>query len=616
MRICAIVKYPPIQGGVSAMGYWTVRGMAEAGHQITVVTNAEAVESDYRIWIPPGDRAMLQGDFPGGGKVRLTTTAARTPAHIPHSPLYVTKLAARAAEAIRRDHCEIIYSHYLEPYGMAAFLASQWTGVPYVLRMAGSDRTRLLADPELSTAYREILRAADAVAASPESIQGFEARAEPIPYPPGRFVPACWRAAEPLDVDAFLADPHVHDHPWTTNRAPLPADAPVIAVYGKLGEFKGSFDLLRALRRLHDGGRRFSLLVLGGGRDRQAFNEAVRESGLASVTWTLPFLPSWRVPELLRRADAVCVLEREFPVAIHTPSQPTEVLAAGRCPVVSAEIAGKQSPENALRDGVNALVVRDPRDTDCLSGVLSRVIDDPETTRKIGARAALDVVTFDEQQLGEATVSMLERTLSTHRDGLSPRPRLEQTGLLGRQMPAATTLAGLPAPAELSHPADIYRAAWELVTRIDSRHEDLPEGAAEIARYELDRLWLCLDLELDDGQAVFPSPDPALPLADIVPQRSVWARSRRYRTDITAAAQALADGREAAPHPGTQQRLLFCKLPSLFGRIVKINDRTHRLIELCDGRNSLRAIATMLRADLDEVTRAARTLARLRVIHE
>jgi hypothetical protein len=59
MRICFIGKYPPIQGGVSAQTYWAVRGLAERGHEVCVVTNADEVE----------DRNVTVGGWPGSCRI-------------------------------------------------------------------------------------------------------------------------------------------------------------------------------------------------------------------------------------------------------------------------------------------------------------------------------------------------------------------------------------------------------------------------------------------------------------------------------------------------------------------------------------------------------------------
>ena len=81
MRVCAIVKYPPIQGGVSAQSYWLCRALAEAGHEVHVVTNAEEVEQDYRLVLGESDRAWLEPSFDAerGGRVRVHRTEPMSP---------------------------------------------------------------------------------------------------------------------------------------------------------------------------------------------------------------------------------------------------------------------------------------------------------------------------------------------------------------------------------------------------------------------------------------------------------------------------------------------------------------------------------------------------------
>ena len=51
MRICLVGKYPPIQGGVSAQTYWFAQELANQGHQVHIVSNADEVEAGYRTTI-------------------------------------------------------------------------------------------------------------------------------------------------------------------------------------------------------------------------------------------------------------------------------------------------------------------------------------------------------------------------------------------------------------------------------------------------------------------------------------------------------------------------------------------------------------------------------------
>jgi glycosyltransferase involved in cell wall biosynthesis len=166
MRICVIGKYPPIEGGVSSLTYWTCHLLARAGHGVEVVTNADETEAEHRILFLPGDRERLEASYPGGGHVRVHFIQPKHDPdlyYIPRGRPTITRLATVASEVVRRNECDLIIGWYLEPYVMAAALVSTWTKRPYVVRHAASDLFELAAQPELGTAYREVLRHAGGV---------------------------------------------------------------------------------------------------------------------------------------------------------------------------------------------------------------------------------------------------------------------------------------------------------------------------------------------------------------------------------------------------------------------------------------------------------------------
>ena len=302
LKICLIGKYFPIQGGVSKDNQWMAYALARAGFHIHIITNAEEVEPHYRC-LPWSPFPTLPEDCSGSITVHTTCREERRH-YIPYANPFVTKLAAIATEVIRTYQCELIYSYYLEPYAIAASLASHWTGVPYGLRHAGSDVGTLFQSPELQSAYREVMLAADYIVATPATYRSFLHLGVPqeklyfpagICLPPHVFTPE----AEPLDVNRLLA--------WMQEQ--LPSDSfysafrqlaqktfrpeiPTIGVYGKLGVVKGSFDLLQALGQLRREGVAFQLLALTQGSTSvlTAFVTSIEEQGLADTTWLLPFL--------------------------------------------------------------------------------------------------------------------------------------------------------------------------------------------------------------------------------------------------------------------------------------------------------------------------------------
>ena len=397
MKLCLVGKYPPIQGGVSSQMYWLARTLAALGHQVHFVTNADEVETSYRMYVPRAERPRFECRFTEGGSVALhTTREPRNASHIPYANPFVSKLAALAADVVTKHGCEIIYTSYFEPYGFAGALAAQWTGVPFTVKHAGSDIGRLAQMPERARAYQELLRGADLVLTGAPFVRSLlqmgvdfnRIHVGLATYWPRKFAPS----GRALDIAALLeevrgtefAPPKLTTHPYDPS-------LPTIGMYGKPGKVKGTLDLIDALSTLHNQGKDFNLIFLCGvsGGGPSQLRNYVRCRGIEQRTYMLPFIPHWLVPEFLRACTAVCVLENHFPIAIHQPATALEVLACGTCLVLSEEIHAKQWNSDRYRDHENFLLVRDPRDISVLAGTLKWVIDRPEDARCIGSRGAL-----------------------------------------------------------------------------------------------------------------------------------------------------------------------------------------------------------------------------------
>jgi glycosyltransferase involved in cell wall biosynthesis len=149
MRICIIGKYPPIQGGVSMRTYWAAHDLAARGHDVHVVTNAKEVRPPFRMHMRRQD--WKRCETAGAGTARADASAGSVKVHwtdpldnsqyyIPLASPFVSKLAATAARVHSERPFDVVYSHYLEPYGVAGHLTAEIAGVPHVVRMAGSDR--------------------------------------------------------------------------------------------------------------------------------------------------------------------------------------------------------------------------------------------------------------------------------------------------------------------------------------------------------------------------------------------------------------------------------------------------------------------------------------------
>jgi glycosyltransferase involved in cell wall biosynthesis len=394
VRICIIGKFPPIQGGVSMRTYWSAHSLAARGHEVHVVTNAKEAVAPFRMLMRAQDWERCGATYDRGSvTVHWTDPVDRSQSYIPMASPFVSKLAGTVAQAHAERPFDVIYSHYLEPYGVAGFLAAQMTRVPHVARMAGSDVGRLWRHPQLAPLYDHVLRSAEAVvavgAAAERAIERGVCpdrivRGGGFVVPPDLFTPE----GEKLDVATLRADATADsafsDLVWGN----FAADRPCFGVYGKLGERKGSFALLAAMNRLMSAGLDVGLIALahGGSATQRDFRARVVELGLFDRVLQIPFLPHWRVPEFLRGCLAVCCLEQGFPISFHSPIIPLEVLLCGACLVGSTEVVRKLPNLEQLAHGYNCVALEDVDDIAKLSETLGAIVADRGPIVPIGTR--------------------------------------------------------------------------------------------------------------------------------------------------------------------------------------------------------------------------------------
>lgn len=612
MRICLIGKYPPIEGGVSAHTYWLARGLAERGHEVHVVTNADEVEDDFRMHFEEQDGDWMQPSFPGGGRVRLYEPAPldqRAMGHIPQANPFVTKLASLATDVIRRHACDLVLAYYFEPYGMAGWLASRWTGRPLIVKHAGSDLDRLMNVPDLATAYRELLRSADAVVTQP----GLLARFEGLGVDPSR-----------LAVDVMFNVPRAFFNGAAVPRARPSAAATVVGVYGKIGLSKGSFDLVAALGRLAAQGVDVSLAAMVGASQGRHLQTALEQAGLRERTAILPMVPNWRVPGFLRACDAVCFLERDFPVAVHGPIVPREILACGTCLVLSGEIASKQRYRDRLVDGRNVVLIDDPRNHDALAAALRRIAQEPSRAREIGRQGELLSRSLEDHAAFVGRWEELIERVAGQRRSLGStacaRPDVDPAGAapalfdyLHRIWP--DLLTGLhPSPDSRG----AQQAALDLLRGAEARLRERARGgeptapaarAADLVAYACERL--AARCQPDDAPAAFPVQDRLKrgpfsldTVAMLRPVRGTSLRVVEFLHDVTASRCLDSVGSAAvATEPVVDDLpeitagpvlVAFHRSPALVPCELRIDRATRALLALCDGSRTTTDIVAEL----------------------
>ncbi len=125
---------------------------------------------------------------------------------------------------------------------------------------------------------------------------------------------------------------------------------------------------------------------MGAGWSKRAFAHGRASSALADRVLQIPFLPHWRVPEFLRGCLAVCCLEQDFPIGVHAPIIPLEVLTSGTCLVGATEVIRKLPSFGQLPHGYSCVAIEDVNDIEVLSERLAAIAQDPQTVAAVGAR--------------------------------------------------------------------------------------------------------------------------------------------------------------------------------------------------------------------------------------
>jgi len=384
MKICLISKYPPIEGGVSARVYWFAKALGERGHEVHIITNALEVEEEYRERF----EATEQRYAPENVHVH-STNPDNNPWHIPFSKAYTERIANLAIEVIEKYNIQLIDSYYILPYGIAAFITKNITSRPQILRHAGSDIGKLLASSSYTTLFKSIFQKADKIMTIPPLKEMFLS----LGISESKIV-----FDEKVSVDTKAVNPEVTPFPLADNIERLLPECPIITYIGKINyywETKGLYELLEAVKGIKDD---FLLLFIANGRGLKEFQNLLEEKNLSTKSIFLDFVPPWEIPSIIKLSTCVVVPEREFPIQYHAiPVIPREVMAVGKCLILSKELYDKQCYGN-LSNGESAFII-DPKNIKQFRSVIEQIIKHPDTTLRIGQNAykiSLQMENFDE----------------------------------------------------------------------------------------------------------------------------------------------------------------------------------------------------------------------------
>jgi glycosyltransferase involved in cell wall biosynthesis len=385
MKVCILGKYPPIEGGVSASTYWLARSLGKKGHKVFVVTNAGEVEPEYREEISLKDARRLE---PRNVKVFNTFPAYKV---IPEYSAFTAKLASLAIDVVRREKIDVLFSNYLLPYGVAAGLVKQATGVPWFLGHAGSDITNVFEDPSYKTVLIELFKSADLVVNSlkvrekilkngiigEEKLAPFADRAQSFSTRYGDFTPK----VKPFNLAPYFSG---------FNR-----NLPVFTFFGKISPLKKAAEFVEASSCLPKG-KFYLVFVTEKGPRLLWIENMIKKHGLADHACFLPFQPPWRIPAIMAASTCVVAPESEeepyLPRNTHRPSIYFEAILCARCAVIGQKMS-KKSFYLEFQENKHFLAV-DPRNIKSFARKLEEVINNPMLALRIGkqGRALLESI--------------------------------------------------------------------------------------------------------------------------------------------------------------------------------------------------------------------------------
>ena len=371
MKICMIAKYPPIEGGISARVYWLARVLGARGHEVHIVTNAQEVEEEYRERIEDKDQ-----DYAPKNVHVHSTTGDTNPWHIPFSRAYAERIASLVIEVIEKYEVQLIDSYYILPYGISGFIARSITGKPQILRHAGSDMGKLFVSSSYNTLFKKVFQEADKII----TIQPMKEMFLSLGIPESKI-----GFDEKVSVDTKAFNPEVSPFSLSDHVKREIPECPIITFIGKINYYwktKGLADLIEAVKEIKSD---FLLLFVVNGKGLVEFENLIRESNLDKRSIFIDFVPPWKIPSIIKLSTCVVVPERDFPIQHHMPILPREVMAVGKCLILSKELYNKQCYGN-LTDGENVLLI-EPKNIEQFRAIIEDVIQNPDTALRIGQNA-------------------------------------------------------------------------------------------------------------------------------------------------------------------------------------------------------------------------------------
>ncbi|UPT69957.1 MAG: glycosyltransferase [Flavobacterium sp. JAD_PAG50586_2] len=391
--------------------------LAKRGHKIHVVTNANEVEPNFKSMLIDNIKDEADVNYLHQNIELHETLAIKENAFIPYSNPYSTKLLGAGIDVLSNHNIDLIIGWYFEPYGIVASQLGLIYNKPVILKHAGSDLGKLSNYNQLKSTYRWMLQSADCLLTNNHSIQ-VSNLLDQLDSPENKRIhifPSRIPKQFLSSVEKFK--PQILKEKFTNWVSKLKIDGrliqnvidcnnistydpslPTIGILGKIGEVKGTYNLIEALIKLRESGLKFNFCSMNTGKidDLTKFYSLIlNKRELSNCTSFFPPVFPHLVPQYIKLCDIVCCLERDFPIEIHAPQNIREILAVGSCLIVSKEVASKQPYYNSLVDNKNCIIIEDPKNESDLQNKLSKLLQDKLSISVIGKHGKYLSHTFE-----------------------------------------------------------------------------------------------------------------------------------------------------------------------------------------------------------------------------
>ena len=331
MKVLFISKYPPTEGGVSSSNYRLAKGLGERGVEVFIATNAFQTEAAYRENIDLNNAELLAKLQPKN--VFLYSLEKNPPKHIPYSQAYLSRLVNLGLKIIGERGADLIYAHYLEPYAAAGFILKKITGLPLVIKHAGSDIERILPGDDFKYFLGRVLMGADALLTNKKWYylwRSFGVSSKKL-----------INFGTMINDREFSPDGNRFEFSKFNLEASTSKNIPILTYIGKTGENKGIAEMFEALEGIEEDFRLVFLSNEASDKTKSLIGGLRIGRNLQRKFLRVGFLPPWEIPSVLRVSSALLCLENNFSIKNRRQVLPREAISCAAPVIFSREIFDK-----------------------------------------------------------------------------------------------------------------------------------------------------------------------------------------------------------------------------------------------------------------------------------